>query len=130
MARRKYTLDKSITNISQSMFETEYTINLHRVKQCGTELQHITQQTTELCLEAVKQDGLAIEFVNTKTHNIMLEAVRKNGLAILHIKDEATPIIWFEAFLENKWIKEIIPDRISKTKEHKKLMIEYKLKSV
>jgi len=128
MARRKSFLN-NIEKYSMRLLKTEYAINLNRVKQCGTELEHITPQTTELCLEAVKQDGLAIAFVKNITHEIKLEAVRKNGLAVELIPN-ASPEIWFEAWLENKYVEELVPDKIKKTHEHKKLMIEHKLKTV
>ena len=55
------------------------------VKRNGYALQHVSQQTEAVCLEAVKQNGYALQYVSQQTEAVCLEAVKRNGYALQHV---------------------------------------------
>lgn len=72
---------------------------LENVKQNGTALRYVKEQTPEICLEAVKQNGIALEYVKEQTPEIYLEALKQNVLALEHV--------------EKKYIKKIVETYIN-----------------
>ncbi|MEF9991968.1 MAG: DUF4116 domain-containing protein [Romboutsia sp.] len=74
------------------------------VSRDGLLLEHIKNQTLEICTIAVKQNGLSIKYVNPIYKNKMIEilAVKQNGLALEYIeKENQTDIICLEAVRQN-----------------------------
>lgn len=55
---------------------------LDAVKQNGLSLEHIEEQTEEICMEAVKQNCWALQFVKNQTHKIILEASKRDWRCI------------------------------------------------
>ncbi len=76
-------------------------------------LQHIKNQTLEICLEAVKSNGLALQYVKDQTPDICLEAVKSDPLALQYVKDQ-TPDICLEAVKSNpsalRYVKDQTPE--------------------
>ena len=56
--------------------------DLERVKQDGSALQFVKEQTPEICMAAVKKDGWAIAYVKNQTMDICLAAVKQTPDAI------------------------------------------------
>ncbi len=67
----------------------EFTYNdyMREIKRNGLFLQHMKEQTDEICLIAVNNDGLALKYVKEQTEEICTEAVKENGLAIQYVKE-------------------------------------------
>jgi len=76
-------------------------ICLEAVRQDGYALQYVKEQTEEICLEAVRQDGYALKYVREQTKEICLEAVRDRGHALKYVKDQ-TEEICLEAVIQDK----------------------------
>lgn len=70
--------------------------DLEAVKKDGTALEHMENQTPEICMEAVKQNGMALEYVKEQTPELCMEAVRQDGLALWYVNGQ-TPEICMEA---------------------------------
>jgi hypothetical protein len=85
-----------ITDINNPLCGFTYDQVLQRVKQNGHALQHVEQQTSEICLAAVKESGLALRYVKHQTPDICLEAVKQNGNALQYVEQQ-TPEICLEA---------------------------------
>ena len=60
---------------------------LKAVKQDGTALRYVKEQTEQICLEAVKQNWRALQFVKEQTPEICLEAVKQNAEALKYVED-------------------------------------------
>jgi hypothetical protein len=58
---------------------------LDAVRRDGYVLQHVHDQTEEICLAAVKQNGHALQFVYDQTEEICSAAVKQNKKAVQHI---------------------------------------------
>ena len=82
------------------------------VKEDGLALEHVKEQTHEICLEAVKENGHALEYVKEQTYEICLEAVKQNGYALEYVKEQTFEIC-LEAIKETgyalKCVKEQTP---------------------
>ena len=61
---------------------------LEAVKQNGSALQYVAEQTEEICLEAVKQDGWTLQYVVEQTEEICLEAVKRDGYALQYVSED------------------------------------------
>jgi hypothetical protein len=54
----------------------------------GRTIDHVKEQTPEMCLAAVKQDGHALEYVREQTPEICMAAIKQNSNALQYVKDE------------------------------------------
>ena len=84
-------------NLSEYMSE----ICIEAVREDGTTLEYVKNQTENICLEAVRQDGYALKYVREQTKEICLEAVRDRGHALKYVKDQ-TEEICLEAVIQDK----------------------------
>lgn len=87
------------------------------VQKDGMELQHIEDQTPEICLAAVKQNGLALEFVKEQTDEIILEALKQNHGAYYLIDDNRLRILCNEILYKHNIVTqsvEIFIDQLQK----------------
>ena len=75
--------------------------NLEKVKENGYNLQHVKNQTPEICLAAVKQEGFALQHVKNQTPEICLAAVEQDGHALHYVKNQ-TEEICLAAFEEDE----------------------------
>ena len=91
---------------------TKY-VKLAMIKYRVSLLQHIEDQTPEICLEAVKENGFALQFVKEQTPELCLLAVKKNGYALEFVKEQ-TPEICIEAVKQDgralQFVKEQTPE--------------------
>lgn len=62
------------------------------VENYGYAVEHIREQTEELCLAAVKQYGLSLQCVNEQTEEICMTAVQQDGLALVYVKQQTPEI--------------------------------------
>jgi hypothetical protein len=69
------------------------------LKKHGYLLQHVKNQTPELCIEAIQSCPFAIRFVNKKTEELCLLAVKLNGLALKYVENQTKEIC--EAAIKN-----------------------------
>ena len=60
--------------------------DLAKVQQQGCALEHIKQQTLEICMTAVQQNGYALQFVKDQTLEICMAAVQENGYVLCFVK--------------------------------------------
>ena len=79
---------------------TQMKKDLAAVTQDGFALEHVKEQTPEICLAAVQQNGCALEHVKEQTPEICLAAVTQDGFALEHVKEQ-TPEICLAAVKEN-----------------------------
>lgn len=89
---------------------------LAAVKQDGWALQHVKEQTPEICLAAVKQYGYALQYVNEQTPEICLAAVKQDGDALRYVKEQ-TPEICLEAVKQEGYALRHVDFSIFKDKE-------------
>jgi len=85
---------------------------LEAVKQNGYALQHVRDQTPEICLEAVKKHGYALQYVKDQTPEICLEAVKQDGDALKYVnldvfEDDTTVTVTLE----------LTPEQLNKIKD-------------
>ena len=73
---------------------------LEAVKQNGSALIYVKEQTEEISLAAVKQDGYALKYVKEQTEEICLAAVKQNGYVLAYVKEQ-TEEICLEAVKQN-----------------------------
>ena len=59
--------------------------DLEKVKEDGWALQHVENQTPEICLMAVKRYGCALQYVKVQTPEICLAALEQDGEAIQYV---------------------------------------------
>ena len=64
-------------NITENSFEL--------VKNNGTALGYVENQTDEICMVAVINNGMALLFVKNQTDEICIEAVKNNGWALKYV---------------------------------------------
>ena len=62
------------------------------VKKDGVALQHVRDQTPEICLEAIHQNWNALRYVRDQTPEICLAAVKQNGYALQWVRDQTPEI--------------------------------------
>ena len=65
---------------------------MEAVRQKGSALKYVRDQTEEICMAAVKKDGYALKYVNNQTEEICLEAVKESGLALKYVRDRTEEI--------------------------------------
>ena len=91
---------------------TKY-VKLAMIKYRVSLLQHIEDQTPEICLEAVKENGFALQFVKEQTPEICIEAVKQNGTLLQYVRKQ-TPEICLEAVKKTgtslQYVKEQTPE--------------------
>lgn len=61
--------------------------NIYQLAKNGLLLQHVKNQTPEMCMVAVKQNVSALQFVKDQTYDICMEAIKKNWTALQYIKN-------------------------------------------
>ena len=65
---------------------------LEMVRQYGTALMFVKEQTKAICLVAVQGNGWAIQFVKEQTEAICLAAVQKNGMVLEYVENQTEEI--------------------------------------
>jgi hypothetical protein len=98
------------------------------LKQDGTLIKFIKNQTSDICIEAVKQNGLSLQYVKEQTADICIEAVKQNGLSLCFVKEQ-TADICIKAVKQNGlslcYVKEQTDDICIKAVKHDGLSLQY-----
>lgn len=76
--------------LSQKYMKTEDLVDT--IHKTPILLEHVENQTLEICLAAVKKLGLMLEYVKEQTPEICLAAVKENGYALKYVKDQTTEL--------------------------------------
>src|SRR5690606_29643648 len=71
-----------------AQMDQRYFDDWRRVQHNGVALEHVEEQTHELCLAAVQQDGRALQFVKEQTHDLCLVAVQQDGWILKYVKKQ------------------------------------------
>jgi hypothetical protein len=58
------------------------------VEEIPSMLQHIKEQTEEICLAALQKDGLSLKYVKVQTPEMCRVAVQEIGLALLYVREQ------------------------------------------
>ena len=83
---------------------------LEAVKENGSALKYVKDQTEEMCMKAVRENGYALQFVKNQTENVCMEAVRQNGYALEYVRDQ-TEAICMAAVKGNGYALEYVSDQ-------------------
>lgn len=62
---------------------------LEWVKNSGTDLQYVKEQTPEICMAAIKQSEWALKYVKEQTSELCMTAVQQMGTALQLVKDRS-----------------------------------------
>jgi hypothetical protein len=86
----RYWADKVILSERKRVDESVFVKALQELK---ISLEHIENQTEEICLAAVKRNGLELKHVKNQTEEICLAAVKNcGGLALKYVEDKTIEI--------------------------------------
>lgn len=62
------------------------------VGKCVETLQYVKNQTPELCLMAVRKNGFVLRHIKRQTHEICMEAVKESAMALQHVERQTHEI--------------------------------------
>jgi len=84
--------------------------DLERVRLDGMQLEFVTEQTDEICMQAILQNPYALQFVKNQTPEMCLEAVRIDGDTLEYVKNQ-THEICLEAVRQCSYALEFVIDQ-------------------
>jgi hypothetical protein len=111
---REAALKQNVHNVKHLSDRTPVVnTDINKVKVNGMYLQHIENQTEELCEEAIKQNPSSFIYVKNQTPNLCFLAVKKNGMLLEHVIDQDETLCKY-AMMQNskafRFVKNKTPD--------------------
>jgi hypothetical protein len=100
------------TVLRNDLIKNEHII-IKMMKERGSLLEYVKEQTPGICLAAVRQDSSVLVFVLNQTEEICLAAVKKNGWMLQYVHNQ-TPKICMAAVTNDgmslKYVREQTPE--------------------
>lgn len=76
----------------------------------GMALEFVREQTPQICAEAIRNNPQAIKFVHEQTENLCLQAVKRDGLALRHVRNPSLSVCQ-EAVRNNIHAAKLVPQQ-------------------